>query len=990
MASVRTSRLIGRELELQQLADSVDLARSGRPTCVLVSGEAGIGKTRLLNDAFAAGLAPEDAAMSGYCVRLTGGVIPFGAISTSVRDLIRRHGLDAVRTWSEPLTSPLAGLVPELDSGQPTHGERADIIEAFAGLVSRVSQERLLWWTVEDMHWADVHSRDTVQYVVHALQAPSRLLIRCSVRTHDVPTSTDLDGFLVELIRSPSTQRIALGRLHREEVSEQLTDLLSRPPDPRLVDRAMRLAEGVPFLIEELVEAGLTEDSTPPASVTELMLTRLRALGGDCRDLVDAASLGPGFLRHDLLQRVTGQQSRTVETALREAIRHNVLEPKELGDSYRFHHALMREAVAAALLPHQRLRLHRRWAEALDADPHMGGLAVIACAHHWAGTDDTDQAFDSTLRAARTADGIGAQTERAALLARSLDLWDRVPNASDRAGCERDDVLEDAVWALGWAGRFDDATALIDSELARPDDSVDADTRRVYLDLNRRRMRHLAGLDKDQPNVPDPDHAISVLERSRRNTLFVRTVSELISDSHDEEVSRHLEGLLVDALATASTDPTSVDWIGLQNSCSHHLKVVGRHEESAALLLDLLPEVRRRFPVSLVATWESNTVHRLAEVGRFHEALDIGLPGLQRLGSPQLAPRLWSVAAENVTHVMIELGRWPEADTYVSEAERPAPPGVSSYWVGLDAGVLHCRRGRYAQARRRLETVEAPLPESLSSWLPDICVGRLQLSAELSLAEGDAAGAWEVLAPVWRRTNLHTQPNLWQLVLLAARADADLTVKERSQGRAPEHSGRSAQLDGSVREAAVIGDLGVAWTRQLEAERARAGGEDEPDLWRSAADGWSRTGQVHQQGWALVHQARCALRIGDRETARCALAESASIAERLGARPLADAVYAVAAHGRLGLRRTAATSPAGFAGDAAAASDGHGLTAREAEVLRLLAEGMSNGQIAETLFISRKTVSVHVSHILAKLGVRSRTEAGAWAHREGWLRPPVE
>ena len=176
----------------------------------------------------------------------------------------------------------------------------------------------------------------------------------------------------------------------------------------------------------------------------------------------------------------------------------------------------------------------------------------------------------------------------------------------------------------------------------------------------------------------------------------------------------------------------------------------------------------------------------------------------------------------------------------------------------------------------------------------------------------------------------------------------------------------------------------AVWTAQIAAERLRAEGTDSPALWQEVADGWAGNGQVHDQAWALVRLAEAALREGDAAIAQSGLDQAVAIGEELGAGPVIQAARDVARRGRLTF-------------DAVATADTRPprsllsrLTPRELDVLRLVATGQSNEQIGTTLFISPKTASVHVSRILAKLGVASRTEAAAVAHREQLLETEPE
>jgi DNA-binding CsgD family transcriptional regulator len=240
----------------------------------------------------------------------------------------------------------------------------------------------------------------------------------------------------------------------------------------------------------------------------------------------------------------------------------------------------------------------------------------------------------------------------------------------------------------------------------------------------------------------------------------------------------------------------------------------------------------------------------------------------------------------------------------------------------------------------------------------------------------------ELLAQVWQIANLESQTDIvWRAVLLAAGAEAD--GARRLQGRslrtdlAEAADQHVATLRGVAARLHVVGPLGEAWTRHLAGDLLRYEGLDTPEVWQGAEEAWAAVGVPHDRGWALLHRAECHLRQGDRALAQKATTVAHTIAVGLGAKPLVDAATALAHRSRLRLDPTAADGSADRRPRLGA------LTEREAEVLQLVALGLSNDQIASRLFISPRTASVHVSRILAKLGVSSRSEAAAVAFRHG-------
>ena len=172
-------------------------------------------------------------------------------------------------------------------------------------------------------------------------------------------------------------------------------------------------------------------------------------------------------------------------------------------------------------------------------------------------------------------------------------------------------------------------------------------------------------------------------------------------------------------------------------------------------------------------------------------------------------------------------------------------------------------------------------------------------------------------------------------------------------------------------------------------EHARAVRESEVDAWAAAVTSTRAMNEPLPLTYALLHHAEALVAAGDTAAAASAASEADALARQMGAAPLLEEIEALIRRARL--RPIATESPAREDDDAAPdEAERLGLTAREAEVLRLVADGLSNSQIAEQLFISRKTASVHVSNILAKLGVSTRVEAAALAHRRGLVQASAD
>ena len=311
-----------------------------------------------------------------------------------------------------------------------------------------------------------------------------------TVRTRDPATGPAAANLVSDLVRVDDVERISIGALSRAEVADQIANLTDASPPKVLVDRVVGLTRGVPFLTEQLIAAGLTETGAVPATVLEPMQARIQALDPDTRRLVQIGSLADGHLTHDLLEQAyrfeATEDGDRFAAAATTAVRAHVLEFDPDEHTYTFAHALLRHAVEATVLPVDRRRWHRTLATLCAAGSlNAAELRLrIATAHHWAQAGAETEAFDAALDAADQCDRLGAVGEMATLLVRALKLWDRVPDASTRAGQDRSSLLCTAVITLEEVTDLKRIVDLLEAELRRSD-ATDDPIRHLCLRLER-------------------------------------------------------------------------------------------------------------------------------------------------------------------------------------------------------------------------------------------------------------------------------------------------------------------------------------------------------------------------------------------------------------------------------------------------------------------------------------------------------------------------
>ena len=462
----RRTAFVGREDELALFDDAAAAARSGTPQIVLVEGEAGIGKTRLVAEAIARSQQEHDVVVACHGVALTGDQLAFGGVVELVRNLA------AARPEELRLGLPVGGrrLLEAWDehgSGFVGRLDRVEMFEGFLGLVEHLGGSHLVWIAVDDIQWLDASTCDLLVYAARALQ-DAQLMITCTVRTTELPTIWR--GPAVGLRRSLNAQTIVLDPLDAAHTGEQVRGLLGRTASPALLDRVAHLGQGVPFLTEELIAGGLRESGPLPSSARDLMLGRVATLPDEAHRAVEAASVEDRPVSHDDLCRVLGLSAVELDAAADAALTAYLWDEAP-NDRYTFHHALLKEAVSESLRPGRRRDLHRRWAELYENPLRTGWRAGSVDrggpsldgerrSRRWRSTQPsrrpTWKRLDGRLRSSHRCSCVSCRSGH------------RVPGAAERAGRDRETM---AVMALkcARAGNFDGALRLVTAELGRPD-----------------------------------------------------------------------------------------------------------------------------------------------------------------------------------------------------------------------------------------------------------------------------------------------------------------------------------------------------------------------------------------------------------------------------------------------------------------------------------------------------------------------------------------
>jgi DNA-binding CsgD family transcriptional regulator len=986
---VASPTLVGRVEELGVLEAAQGRAANGEPAVVLVGGEAGIGKTRLVAELTDRCRLPGARVLVGGCLPIGGDGLPYAPIVEALRPLPGELGVGTVRRLVGPSWSELARLLPSLGepaSGPADQSAQARLFELLLGLLGRLAEQAPVLLVVEDLHWADRSTRQLLGFLVRNLRF-ERLLVVVTYRS-DEPDPDRLGPYLAELARSGRVERLELDRLDRAATLAQLTGILGAAPAADLVEAVFARSEGNPFFTEELLAALRAGSGGLPVTVRDLLRGRVKDLPEQPRRVLGVAAVAGRQVSHRLLAAVAGLDDQQLEGALRQVVARQLLVTGPGQGGYQFRHALLWEVVDAGLLPGERARLHAGYAHALTKQPDLAtgapAAAAAELAAHWDAAGELVRALPARVQAGLAAERARAFAEAARHYQRALELWERVADPGRPVGLDRVELLARAAAAVALTGAAGDAVGLLQDALSRLDPGADP-VRAAVLLARLGTHRRVAG---------DEAGALAALTQAE---------GLVTGAPPSPEVARVLGACAYGQLLRARPEQA----IACAEAAIGAARAVGARAEEAAALrvlaaglanlggleraLDLLLEARRLAEEvgdaeAIVGTYMT-TGHLLGWAGREQKALQDAQQGYRRARELGLERATGSFVAGNLGFRLLETGRWGECEQLTREAL--ASDTWGAFNLRVVRGVLLARRGEFTAAREELDLALRLSPPYLrdSVWLGQaefgLWAGR-QDQAATAVAEG--LRGWAERDPA--STQTHPDDSEWYPLALRLEADRAEQAAARQAGEEVADAQRRAaplvaELDRlqaadppQARYPYVNGNLLLA-----RAEQSRLEGRSDPQRWRAAAAAWEQMEHPFEAAYARFREAEALLAAGfSRPQAEQALRSAHQTAVALGAAPLRREIELLAKRGRLRLddhTDRAATSKV----PSPAAS--LGLTRREAEVLALVAKGRTNQQIGQELFITQGTAGVHVSRILTKLGVANRVEAAAIAHRLG-------
>ena len=1007
--SVVSPVFIGRHGDMASLAVLRSRAQAREPAFVLVGGEAGVGKTRLVREFSAQAAEAGFLVLTGQCVELGAEGLPLAPLVDALRTLTRSLPPEALAGVLGPTRLGLARLLPELAPAAGTAGtevdsagglagadmQKAQLLEMALGLLHRLSATRPVVFGIEDLHWADQSTLDLTAFLVRSLRG-ARVLLLATYRSDELHRRHRLRPLLTSWERMRSVDHIQLRRFGPDEVTAQLTAILGAAPAPGVADAIFDRSGGNAYLVEELADALRSDGDLRglPPSLKDVLLSRVDALSPDAQRLLRTASVCCGQAVPDrLLAEVAGIGDSEFFSGLREAVENHLLLIDRHRHSYAFRHALTKDAVYEDMLPGERVRLHAAYGATLARDPTLAGEGAAAVpsalAYHWYAALDLPRALPAVIDAASHAMASYAPAEALRHLERAQEIWPRVQDARVRTSLDEAEVSRLAAEAAYQCGALDRSKSLLAGALAGLPADFDPVRRALLLERYALTQRESGWAAEAVATLREALALLPESQPSRVQAVVLATLaSTLVRSSELEEGAQVAQRAVAAADAAGAKDVQADATITLGVAISYLGPAeagLGPLRSGVALALELdIPATAVRGYINLSDVLEL--------LGRHQEAARTASEGLELAARAGLSRTHGFYLISNQAESLMRLGEWAEADEMTVRALRALPEGVFGATVRQLRAELCALRGRYDDAARELRDARRAIGAASEFQYTQ---PMRYVDALIALGRGDLPAAREAVAAGLTGAPLSWDARYsWPLLWIGMRVAAEEATRFRDR-REPVPADLTlgcADLAAAAEHLATPAPPWLGFRALVAAEQARVGGAVGTQAWLAAVGAWHDTGEPHLLAYALLRLAEAYSQAGDRQEAARAVQQAHAIADRLGAAPIAEEAAALARRARLSLQ-PAAVSVAGSAAAPAAPPPPpdelarFGLTEREREVLTLLAAGRSNPEIGQALFISNKTASVHVSNILAKLGVSGRVEAAAVAHRLGVYGP---
>ncbi|MCU7725101.1 AAA family ATPase [Actinoplanes sp. KI2] len=919
--------LVGRTDTLAEIQSDLRNVGPGGTAAVFLTGESGVGKSRLLRETARA------LGDAGYSV-LSGTCLDIGDASPL-----------------HPVLQALRQYQPDLQQWDQTAGADA-LLDRVSRDLRAVAGEKDLLLVLDDLQWADRSTRQLLLYLLAGLGG-IRLSVLAAVRAEALHGAHPLRRVLAELRRLRSVKVVDLTPLDRDQTSELVSAIAGTGIEPEDADRVYKRSGGNPFVVEELardLRDGRVELSD---TLREIFLSRVDELPVNAHAVVHAIAAGVEPVGHAVLSRVTRLAEDELIEAIRAAVAHRFVASST--DGYRLRHRLVAEVLEAEVLPAEAASLHRRYAEAMEAS---GEVDHARLAHHWQKAGEPARALPSVVAAARSAEKLYGFTEAHRYWSLALDL------TTDDAP-ERTELVAHAAESAHHCGEHQRALDRL-AELAKQPDAPGE------CDLHLRRARYLAAAGRSATAEVEYELALRSPDCTpQQRVSAAANLAELLL-----HLGRYADAnaRATEALDQAAGNGSTRDLV--RASAALGFSSAFREDPDAGLaVIRHAVEIAERsgHPDDLGVAYLHLAELLTGPLNSPEEGVLVARRGAERLAAlgagRTYQTRLLAIAGNGLFRV----GQWAEADAVLEAAMRHRPSGADAVELLLARCRLWVGFGDVDAAQRDLDAVATLLAGGGARHV----LPMLTLRAGLAMWQGRHAQARAAVQRGLTETRSDDLVLLGVLAWHGLRAEAEA----RAAGE-PVDPGAIRRLKTVVdRMSEGVGNAATPVRAVIDgyidlchAEISRVEERHDPVPWQRAATAWDRRNQPYPAAYARLRRAEAALTRKYRKPAAVlALREAYATATAMGARPFAAEIVSTAHRFRVALADdldTVDLAPPSAEDDGLAV-----LTQREREVLAAVAEGLTNREIGERLYISERTVGVHVGHIFDKLQVRTRVQA---------------
>lgn len=963
------------------------MARAGLTTSVFVNGESGVGKSRLLAELASAARALDVTVLTGTAVD-DGEETPYwplrDALYRLLSDSANGWALRAVREWSRELAHVLPGVGGLAQDEILNRADRQPMLDVLFRVVLALAECGPMTVLLDDMHWADRSSRSLLAHLLATLTDVPVLFV-ISYRTKGPNAGGAMHDLALELQRSRRASVMSVRPLDRAAVAELMT-----PEEGHLVDLVWRRSGGNAYFAQELIAAmrdAPAGASSLPESLRDIIRSRLQSIPEAARSVVRALAVGEEPVPHQLLATVQEVPESDLLLALRTTVEAGLVSVDSGRGGYRLSHGLMREVVSSDLLPGESLYLNRRFAEALEPLNSTDVRSAGVLARHWLGAENWQKSFASSMAAAEDA-------ERAFGFAEAQEHWIRALTLFDRVQVEpatRRTLQERAARAAFLAGDYEVGMTMLRQRLAEKSDMSETDRARLYGQLG----QYLAAAGQAGEAVKAHALAVSLLTDKAAPQVQATVLTGHAEALENVGLYREGHHQAATALAIAEANGLPALQARILPTLGFCLAYLGEPEPAVAAVTDGLRAALSSGQPDVIASAHVRLAELLSgPLNRLEAGIKAGHEGAQAISDLGLS-RTYGVTLQSVlANALFRMGEWSTADQVVQVALAARPTGTAALGLRLARCRLLVGQGHLDAAERELDLVQAvgteavgpryqvsslTLRAGIDMWRHRPDLAREHVALGLDIAATGSEDVWVIAPLVWH--GLHAEADLAEAARFHSRpVDTAIVAQLRKRMHGLFEAASAAQ---GVRTSLV------GYLQLCDGEATRAQGASDPRTWGTAAATWDANLHPYPAAYAHFREAEALFYKGARATgAGDALTSAYLTASRMGALPLLDEIATLAKHASVELPAID-TAPATPPDDPSVAQVTHpstadlpadrtvlaNLTARELVVLDEIAKGRSNQQIARRLFISEKTVSAHVSHILTKLGVRSRVQA---------------